>query len=37
VNSGWWPVLWFLIKVFFLMFCLRLAARHAAADHGKTS
>jgi NADH-quinone oxidoreductase subunit H len=21
VNSGWWPVLWFLIKVFFLLFC----------------
>ena len=20
-NSGWWPVLWFLIKVFFLLFC----------------
>jgi len=21
VNSGWWPVLWFLIKVFALLFC----------------
>jgi NADH-quinone oxidoreductase subunit H len=21
VNSGWWPVLWFLIKVFILLFC----------------
>ena len=21
VNEGWWPVLWFLIKVFFLLFC----------------
>ena len=21
MNSGWWPVLWFLIKVFFLLFC----------------
>ena len=21
VNSGWWPVLWFLGKVFFLLFC----------------
>ncbi|HET9079196.1 MAG TPA: NADH-quinone oxidoreductase subunit NuoH [Trebonia sp.] len=21
VNSGWWPVLWFLIKVFTLLFC----------------
>jgi NADH-quinone oxidoreductase subunit H len=21
VNSGWWPVLWFLSKVFFLLFC----------------
>jgi len=21
VNSGWWPVLWFLIKVFVLLFC----------------
>ena len=21
VNSGWWPVLWFLIKVFLLLFC----------------
>jgi NADH-quinone oxidoreductase subunit H len=21
VNSGWWPVAWFLIKVFFLLFC----------------
>jgi NADH-quinone oxidoreductase subunit H len=20
-NSGWWPVLWFLIKVFILLFC----------------
>jgi NADH-quinone oxidoreductase subunit H len=20
-NSGWWPVLWFLIKVFLLLFC----------------
>src|SRR6201986_843612 len=20
-NSGWWPVLWFLIKGFFLLFC----------------
>ena len=32
VNSGWWPVLWFLVKVFVAAVLLRLAARHAAPD-----
>jgi hypothetical protein len=31
-NSGWWPVLWFLIKVLLPAVLLHLAARHAAAD-----
>ncbi len=29
-TRGWWPILWFLVKVLVLLFVLRLAARHAA-------
>ena len=29
-NQGWWPVLWFVAKVFLLPVLLHLAARHAA-------
>ena len=30
-NSGWWPVLWYVIKLLVFMLLLLLAARHAAA------
>ena len=30
-NTGWWPVLWFLVKIVLVVLLLRLAARLAAA------
>ena len=31
LNDGWWPLLWFVVKLLVLHVRLRLAARHAAA------